>query len=149
MIPFFKELFEYNHHYNQKLASVFSDHATKIPEKSIKWFSHILNAHRVWNSRILPVADKFTVWQTHDVNELTGIDRTNFIDSLKILEQEKLETEIKYLTSKGDPFANTIQDILFHVINHSTYHRGQIAVDFREHGIEPIVTDYVFYKRSN
>jgi len=149
MIPFFKELFEYNHHYNQKLASVFSDHADKIPVKSIKWFSHILNAHRVWNSRILPVSDTFPVWQMHEINDLIGIDRINYIDSLKILDQENLETEIKYLTSKGEPFANTIQDILFHVINHSTYHRGQIAVDFREHGLEPLVTDYVFYKRSN
>ena len=149
MIPLFKELFGYNHHYNQKLASVISDQPGKIPEKSIKWFSHILNAHRVWNSRILPVSETFTVWQAHEINKLTGIDSTNYIDTLKILDQENLETEIKYLTSKGEPFANTIQDILFHVINHSTYHRGQIAVDFREHGIEPIVTDYVFYKRSN
>ena len=147
MITFFKELFEYNHHFNQKLASVFSENAGNVPDKSIKWFSHILNAHRVWNSRILPVEDKFGIWQTHDVVELIGIDRINYIDSIKILDQEKLETEIKYLTSKGDPFTNTIRDILFHVINHSTYHRGQIAADFREQGLEPMVTDYIFYKR--
>jgi len=147
MIPFFKELFEYNHHYNQKLAAVFSDPPTKIPEKSVKWFSHILNAHRVWNSRILPVEEKFGVWQMHDVNALTGIDRTNYKDSIKILDHEKLGTGIKYLTSKGEPFTNNIEDILFHIINHSTYHRGQIAVDFRDHGLEPIVTDYIFYKR--
>ena len=147
MIPFFKELFEYNHHCNQKLASVFSDHAADIPGQSIKWFSHILNAHRVWNSRILPVEDKFTVWQIHEINVLAGIDRTNFVDSLKILDQEKLETEIKYLTSKGEPFTNNIRDILFHMINHSTYHRGQIAADLRQHGVEPVITDYIFYKR--
>jgi uncharacterized damage-inducible protein DinB len=147
MIPFFKELFEYNHHFNQKLASVFSEEPDKIPEKSIKWFSHILNAHRVWNSRILPVEDKFGVWQMHEVNELMEIDRTNYIDSLKILDRENMESEIQYLTSKGDPFTNTVRDILFHVINHSTYHRGQIAADFRQHNLEPIVSDYIFYKR--
>jgi uncharacterized damage-inducible protein DinB len=147
MIPFFKELFEYSHHYNQKLATVFTGHAAGIPEQSFKWFCHILNAHRVWNSRILPVAEKFAVWQMHEVNQLESIDRVNFIDSLKILDQEKLDTEIKYLTSKGDPFKNSIRDILFHIINHSTYHRGQIAADLRQHGIEPVVTDYIFYKR--
>jgi uncharacterized damage-inducible protein DinB len=44
-------------------------------------------------------------------------------------------------------FTNTIKDILFHIINHSTNHRGQIAVDFRNNGLEPLVLDYVFYKR--
>ncbi len=147
MIPFFKDLFEYNHHYNQRLATVFTDHAAAIPEKSIKWFCHILNAHRVWNSRILPVAENFAVWQVHDVNLLAAIDHANYNDSLKILDQEKLETEIKYFTTKGDPFNNSLRDILFHIINHSTYHRGQIAADLRQHGIEPVVTDYIFYKR--
>jgi len=147
MIQLFKELFEYNHHYNQKLALVFAEHGDKIPEKSMKWFSHILNAHRVWNSRILTVENKFAVWQLHEMDELIGIDRTNYFDSLKILDEKKLETEVNYLTSKGEPFTNSIRDILFHVINHSTYHRGQVAADFREHGLEPMVTDYVFYKR--
>ena len=147
MIPFFKELFGYNHHFNQKLASVFSEYKDKIPEKSNKWFSHILNAHRVWNSRIVPVVDKFGIWQLHDINKLVEIDSTNYIDSLKILDGEKLDARIQYLTSNGDPFSNTIRDILFHVINHSTYHRGQIAAEFREHGLEPVVTDYIFYKR--
>ena len=147
MIPFFKQLFEYNHHFNQKLASVFLEHENKIPEKSIKWFSHILNAHRVWNSRIIPVEDKFGIWHMHEANKLKEIDRTNYVDSLKILDGEKLETEIRYLTSKGEPFTNNIRDILFHVVNHSTYHRGQIAADFRQYGFEPIVSDYIFYKR--
>ena len=147
MIPFFKDLFKYNHHFNQKLTFIFSESADKGPEKSIKWFSHILNAHHVWNNRILRIQEKFGIWQMHDRNKLAEIDRNNYIDTIKILENERLETEIKYLTSKGDPFTNSIRDILFHVINHSTYHRGQIAADFREHGLDPIVSDYIFYKR--
>jgi uncharacterized damage-inducible protein DinB len=147
MIPFFKELFEYNHHFNQQLATVFEANADKIPEKSATWFSHILNAHQVWNSRILLDTNKFGVWEIHHVNELIKIDQDNYVNSIKILDQGSLQTEIKYVTSKGDPFTNTIRDILFHIINHSTYHRGQIAADFRQNGLEPIVTDYIFYKR--
>ncbi len=147
MIPFFKELFAYNHHFNRQLATLFAAHADKTPVKSVKWFSHILNAHQVWNSRILPGKNRFGVWDVHDVNDLIEIDEVNYMDSMKILDQGSLQTEIKYLTSKGEPFTNTTRDILFHIINHSTYHRGQIAADFRQHGIEPIVTDYIFYKR--
>ena len=147
MTPFFKELFQYNHHFNQKLASVFSEHADKTPEKSARWFSHILNAHHVWNSRIMSQSNRYGVWQIHNVDELGDIDRQNYLDSIKILDQGSPETMIKYFTSKGEPFTNSTRDILFHVINHSTYHRGQIAADFRQHGLEPIVTDYIFYKR--
>jgi len=147
MIPFFKELSGYNHHFNRQLATLFAAHADKTPEKSVKWFSHILNAHRVWNSRILSDKNKFGVWDVHDANELIQINEVNYMDSMKILDQGSLQTEIKYVTSKGEPFTNTTRDILFHIINHSTYHRGQIAADFRLHGIEPIATDYIFYKR--
>jgi len=147
MITFFRELFGYNHHFNQQLATVFAAHADKTPEKSVKWFNHILNAHRVWNSRILPGKNKFGVWELHNVDELIEIDRINYFDSIKILDQGNPETEVNYINSKGERFTNTIRDILFHIINHSTYHRGQIAADFRQQGLEPIVTDYIFYKR--
>ena len=50
--------------------------------------------------------------------------------------------------SKGETFSNKIKDILFHIINHSTYHRAQIATDLKQNGIEPINTDYIFYKRK-
>ncbi|QLH28398.1 MAG: hypothetical protein HWD63_02710 [Candidatus Parvibacillus calidus] len=39
-----------------------------------------------------------------------------------------------------------MKDIIFHIINHSTYHRGQIAMEFRQSGLEPLNTDYIFYK---
>lgn len=56
---------------------------------------------------------------------------------------------IGYKTSKGDAFQNTVKDILFHIINHSTYHRGQIAANCKEYGIEPLMSDYIFYKRDS
>lgn len=30
----------------------------------------------------------------------------------------------------------------------ATYHRGQIATDFKNTGLQPLVTDYIFYKRG-
>lgn len=147
MIPFFKELFGYNHHFNQQLVTVFTDPATLTSEKSIKLFNHILNAHQVWNSRIVQDRKPFGVWEIHPSHELKEIDRVNYINSVKILDQADLDSAIKYTTSKGDAYTNSVKDILFHVINHSTYHRGQIATEFKQNGMEPLVTDYIFYKR--
>ncbi len=147
MKPFFKELFEYNHHFNQKLFDVFNDNTDKIPEKPVKLFNHIINAHQIWNNRIDPKQSTFSVWELHALKDLKNIDKANYEQTLLILDAFDLRETINYTNSKGQLFNNSIKDIYFHVINHSTYHRGQIAMEFRQCGLEPLVTDYVFYKR--
>lgn len=144
---FFKELFAYSHHSNQQLIGVLAKEVENIPEKCMKLQNHILNAHRVWNSRILPGEIAFGVWDIHPVGDWEKIDRENYKNSLMIVEQFQLEEIIHYKTSKGDPFSNTVRDILFHIINHSTYHRGQIAMDMRQNGMEPLISDFIIYKR--
>lgn len=148
MKSFLKELFEYSHHFNQKLADIFNDNADKASERSLTLINHILNSHHIWNSRINQQQASFGVWDMHDLRDLKSLDKTNYEQSLQILDKSDLDKVIGYKTSKGQPFSNSVRDILFHVINHSTYHRGQIAAEFRQNGLEPVVTDYVFYKRS-
>jgi uncharacterized damage-inducible protein DinB len=149
MKPFFKELFEYSNYFNQKLADVFSESPDKTSEKTIKLFNHLLNAHQIWNNRIQPKQTPFGVWELNAVQDLKNIDASNYEQTLFILDNFDLNTPIKYTNSKGDTFSNSIQDIYFHVINHSTHHRGQIASEFRQNGLNPLVTDYIFYKRTS
>jgi uncharacterized damage-inducible protein DinB len=73
-------------------------------------------------------------------------DKRNFESSIFILDSFELAQTIQYSNSKGQPFKNSAGDILFQVINHSTYHRGQIATEFRQSGLEPLLTDYIYYK---
>lgn len=147
MITFFKELFEYNHHFNSKLSDVFNNEIDKLNPQSIKLFSHVLNAHHIWNSRIMGKQSKYGVWDVHSHQLLQEINNDNFNNSIFILDNINLDKPITYTNSRGDRFENTVRDMLFHVINHSTYHRGQIASHFRQCGIEPLTTDYIFYKR--
>ena len=147
MIHFFKELFEYSHHFNQQLAAVFEEQAQMTSENSVKLFNHILNAHQVWNRRIVQDQNSFGVWEMHNIQDLKDIDQANYAGSIHILDQFDLNRLMKYSNSKGQVFTNSVRDILFHIINHSTYHRGQIAAEFRQNGIVPLLTDYIFYKR--
>ncbi len=147
MKQFFKEIFEYSHHFNQRLVGVFSDNPGKTSEKSVKLFNHILNAHQIWNNRIDPKQPTFGVWEFHNTQDLKNIDKTNYEQTLQILDSFDLNETINYSNSKGQVFNNNIRDILFHVANHSTYHRGQIATEFKQRGLEPLITDYIFYKR--
>lgn len=147
MKSFFKDLFEYNHQVNQDLIGVFAQAQDNLPEKIIHRFHHILNAHHIWNQRILLKTPLYGVWEMHPFDDLKIIDRDNYWTSIQIIEACDLGSLIDYKNSQGKPFTNRIQEMCFHIINHSTYHRGQIALELRTVGIEPLATDYIFYKR--
>lgn len=143
----FKELFEYNNHFNQKLIGLFIENVHNISDKNLKLINHLINAQQIWNARITNEKE-FEVWQINNWNELLNIDNENYSTTLKIIADNNLDNIIEYTNSKGIKFSNKIKDVLFHVINHSTYHRGQIATELKNCGIEPINTDYIFYKRK-
>lgn len=148
MKQFFIELFDYNHQCNLKLCKAFVENQDKVSEKAIKIFNHLLNAHQIWNSRILQKETSTSVWEIRPLYDLEEIEINNHNQSLEILNSKTLDEIIHYSNTKGQKFSNNILDILFHIINHSTYHRGQIASDFRQNGLEPIVTDFIVYKRQ-
>ncbi|MEJ7677740.1 MAG: DinB family protein [Segetibacter sp.] len=116
-------------------------------EKVWSLLNHILNAHHIWNNRITNKEKEFAVWEIHKPYECEEIERKNYKASLKIIDDYKLDQLIDYTNTKGQAFNNSVRDILFHVVNHSTYHRAQIASAYRQNGIEPLVSDYIFYKR--
>ncbi|MEP7107041.1 MAG: DinB family protein [Ferruginibacter sp.] len=147
MKDFFKDVFEYHHHFNQLLIEQLALHEAALPQRTIPLFCHILNASQIWNSRILALP-AFGVHQIHAVNECGQIDDAIFRDVLSILENYDLSTIIHYKNSAGNEFSNSVRDILFHAVNHATHHKGQVISDFRLSGFEPLVTDYIFYKRA-
>ncbi len=147
MNTFLRELFEYNFHFNQELANAFESNASKVSERSVKLFSHIIDAQQIWNNRIAPKEKCYEVWEIHDIQDFRKVDQSNYEYSLYILKKFDLKDTFNYTNSKGITFKSKIRDALFHIINHSTYHRGQIATEFRQIGLNPLVTDYIFYKR--
>ncbi|WP_405385055.1 DinB family protein [Maribacter sp. LLG6340-A2] len=143
----FNELFDYNFYCNKKLIQECLAMNTVTPN-STKLFCHILNAHHIWNSRILGKPSEFQVWQLHDIKNWEDIHYENQRSSFEIISNaDNFDKRIDYENSEGRLYTNTLQDILFHIINHSTNHRGQIAVDFRLNGQTPISLDYIHYKR--
>jgi uncharacterized damage-inducible protein DinB len=147
MKELFTDLFQYSHHYNQKLLELLLTHPDKVSDKAKRLVSHILNAHHIWIARINKVPADVMVWEVHDLYMLAAMDKVNYEKSLEVLNREIWNQVVDYNNSRGELFSNTVRDILFHVINHSTYHRAQIATELKLAGIEPLNTDYIFYKR--
>lgn len=147
MKGFLHQHFDYNFYCNKKLIEQCAS-MDEVPEKCIKLFSHILNAHHIWNHRIVGKPIEFDVWQKHKVENWQDIHYENQRTSFEIITNaDDFAKRIDYENSEGRTFGNELKDVLFHIVNHSTHHRGQILMDFRLAGIEPESLDYILYKR--
>lgn len=119
-----------------------------VPENTLILMQHIINAESIWTSRISSEKPTVGVWEAHTLEECAEIHKQSSEKLSQLLKAEQgLNTQISYVTSKGDPYTDNMHDILIHVFNHATYHRAQIAKDLRNNGLEPINTDYIQFMR--
>jgi len=112
---------------------------------------HILWAEWIWLRRWKGVSPK----SVFDPTEFATVDllRTKWLevereqaDFVTGLNEESLRAVIDYVNTRGESFAYTLWQMLQHVVNHSTYHRGQITMMLRQLGATPVATDLlVFY----
>ena len=61
------------------------------------------------------------------------------------LSDERLSERISYLNIKDERWEYTLGQMLQHVVNHSTYHRGQVVTLLRQAGANAVSTDYLLY----
>ncbi len=64
------------------------------------------------------------------------------------LSAESAEADVEYATFKGDTLRTPAWQIILHVVNHATHHRGQAAGFIRSMGKTPPVLDLVHYYRQ-
>lgn len=55
---------------------------------------------------------------------------------------------VPYRNTRGEPDSQPAWRIALHVVNHASYHRGQITTMLRQLGRKPIGTDLMAYYRS-
>jgi len=124
MNALFNQLFDYNFYSNKKIIEKCNT-LNKIPEKTISLFSHVLNTHHIWNMRLLGKELKYDLWDLHEVKQWEDIHYENQRTTFEIITNcDDFETRVDYETTENRVFANELKDILFHIINHSTHHRG-------------------------
>ena len=62
---------------------------------------------------------------------------------------ENLQREFYYKNIKGDSFRSAVWQVLHHLFNHGTYHRGQLVTMMRELGVTAIpATDFIHWYRT-
>jgi uncharacterized damage-inducible protein DinB len=115
-------------------------------------FAHLQMARHEWLSRLGGVARRpWIMFPDWSVDECDA-DRSR-LDALwwaylQRPEAEDLAGVVTYQSTEGRGFANPRGDILAHVYNHSSYHRGQIAMLVRQCGGTPASSDFIVFSRN-
>ncbi len=123
-------------------------------------FAHMVGAELIWVGRweggdgALP--EGFEELELEALVEaLEGVARRQDAVVAGLLEGEEpgahgaggLERELAYGDRAGNPHRSTFREMIQHVVNHATYHRGQLATLFRQVGVIPPSTDLIKYTR--
>lgn len=144
----FQRLYQYNHDTNEALVRYLDKNSLDHPQIN-SWVDHLLNAHFIWLSRIKGEPSPYAVWQEQDRSKWLEINQQAWEITQQFLnDTNDLTQTITYQNSKGALFQNRIDDILWHVLNHSTHHRGQISTVIRQQELTPAPMDYIFYVRE-
>ncbi len=62
---------------------------------------------------------------------------------VETLTTEALQQLVRYTNLKGETWEYPLWSQVYHVVNHSGYHRGQVTNKFRQLGIAPSATDFL------
>lgn len=65
------------------------------------------------------------------------------------LDSAALQARLSYLDLKGNAWVSPVWQIVLHVVNHGTHHRGQVAGFLRAMGRKPPVLDLIAYYRES
>jgi uncharacterized damage-inducible protein DinB len=74
--------------------------------------------------------------------------RAELTEFLAGLDDEALQDVQPYTDLRGNPHAEPLGQQMLHVINHSSYHRGQVVTMMRQVGAAPVATDLIAYYRE-
>jgi uncharacterized damage-inducible protein DinB len=146
----FIHLFKYNDWATRETANSLKV-LEKKDERLGELLSHLVSAQKIWLNRILAREIHVNPWEKHTIQEGISISTKVTSEWINLLENYKdkdLDKRIEYVSMKREKFVNTVKDIIVQVINHSTYHRAQIAQRVKALGGNPAVTDYIVYQRQ-
>ncbi|HRI78181.1 MAG TPA: DinB family protein [Cyclobacteriaceae bacterium] len=148
MKSYFQKLYQFNSWANDRvLATLRKQHVRD--EKILSLLGHYLAAQFLWLFRIkgLPAPD-YKLWGDYSFEQLEKMSEESGKLWLEFVgENENFNRELTYKNYVGDSYTNNVESIMIHLVNHSTYHRAQIALLLRERGFEAINTDFITFDR--
>jgi len=72
----------------------------------------------------------------------------HWLEYVSRLNESELGEEVDYKTMSSGPARNPRWQMMQHVVNHSTYHRGQVTTMLRQLGAKGVGTDLITFYRE-
>jgi len=110
--------------------------------------AHLLGAEWIWLERwngrwprALPAASEFPT--LNSIEQRWRFVETGVWEYLNQLSEADLRAPFTYTNVKGEQWTYALWRTLFHVINHQTYHRGQVTTLLRQLGASSAAVDFL------
>jgi uncharacterized damage-inducible protein DinB len=150
MKKYFLDLFEFNNWANDKIILSLNGIEYNFGEYSpLKILSHIITVQETWLERVKGTKSyNIFLWDEYSLQELEVLSFNNHKEWKKFITKLSDTSFTEYCTYKNSGSKkNTLmyQDIFQHVINHSSYHRGQINQILKQNNIQPVNIDFINY----
>jgi uncharacterized damage-inducible protein DinB len=115
--------------------------------------AHMLGAEWIWLERwkgVSPTAfmDEAQFPDILAVKERWGVIEAHRADWLASLREDQVSAVVAYRNLKGEPNEAPLWQLVQHVANHGSYHRGQVITLLRQLGARPVGTDMVAWDRE-
>jgi uncharacterized damage-inducible protein DinB len=115
--------------------------------------AHIYGAESVWLERFQGRSPEALpdVKQFHDIASLREKwieQEARLLGFVGNLTQADLNRIMEYKTLKYGVYRNPLWQSMQHVVNHGTYHRGQVTTLLRQLNAQPILTDLMHFYRE-
>jgi uncharacterized damage-inducible protein DinB len=115
--------------------------------------AHIHGAEWVWLERFqgrspasLPDCKEFA--NLASLRERWLEHEARLLGFVRGLAQADLDRVMEYKTLKFGVYRNPLWQSMQHLVNHGTYHRGQVTTLLRQLGAQPILTDLMHFYRE-
>jgi len=148
MKKYFLKLYQYNAWANKRVIDCLTRQHID-DQKILSLMGHVVAAQYLWLHRIkgLPAAP-VKLWDDYTLDQVSGMAEDVGKLWLEFVETtDNFDRELTYRNYTNDPYTNNVEMIMMHLVNHSSYHRAQIAMLLRQKGFEPINTDFITYDR--
>jgi uncharacterized damage-inducible protein DinB len=114
---------------------------------------HMVGAEKIWLERwkdlptepFLKPDDVASLSGLKNLWEEIGHDTAQWLGGMN---DKKLQETFTMKTLKGDTFTHQYWQAFQHLINHSTFHRGQVITMMRQLGVKPPATDLIVFYRE-
>lgn len=113
---------------------------------------HVFAADRIWLARITggPAGTFISEADCHLSvleNEWPALHE-RWLQWAQPLTDEGTKAVISYKDTKGNPYSQPLWQLLLHVVNHGSHHRGQVSGFLRALGKTPPPLDLLYYHRE-